>query len=177
MMKNKAFCLLLIIPFLTLSCKRKVTEFKVNDTTEFIVPSSIILLTPLTIIGKESTVDFEEEFKNNDTRAKYLKEVKLEELLLTITAPQGKTFSFLRSVSIYISADGLDEILLASKENIDNSVGNQLYLQPTAENLVEYVKKNDYKVRCQVITDETTYQDITIRGDFKFYILSKAALF
>ncbi|HET6245049.1 MAG: hypothetical protein H0V01_14515 [Bacteroidetes bacterium] len=176
-MKIKIIFLFTVILSLLNSCTRKAKEFNVNDSTEFVIPSSISLFTPLSIAGKESKVNFEEEFENNNTRAKYLKEVRLEELKFTITSPPGKSFNFLKSVSIYLSTEGLPEVLLASKDNIENSGQLELFLQPSSENLIEYIKNDSYKIRCNAITDEAIFQDITIKGDIKFNIVSKAAIF
>jgi hypothetical protein len=52
--------------------------------------------------------------------------VRLKELTVTITDPANKTFSFLKSIRLYISTDA-DEIELAYKDDI-NSTSNTLTL-------------------------------------------------
>jgi hypothetical protein len=58
--------------------------------------------------------------------------VRLKELTVTITDPANKTFSFLKSIRLYISTDN-DEIELAYKDDI-NSTSNTLTLTPTERN-------------------------------------------
>jgi hypothetical protein len=57
--------------------------------------------------------------------------VRLKELTVTITEA-NKTFSFLKSIRLYISTDANDEIELAYKDDI-NSTSNTLTLTPTGE--------------------------------------------
>jgi hypothetical protein len=88
--------------------------------------------------------------------------VRLKELTV-ITDPANKTFSFLKSIRLYISTDN-DEIELAYKDDI-NSTSNTLTLTPTGEKLDKYIKASSFKLRTEAVIKETLTTDITVKAD------------
>jgi len=62
---------------------------------------------------------------------------------LKITSPDGSDFSFLESLDVYISTEGLDEIKMASKEVIDANAGSTLDIDVLDIDLKEYIKKTN----------------------------------
>jgi hypothetical protein len=95
--------------------------------------------------------------------------VKLKELTLTITDPTAKTFSFLKSIHLYIFTDSNDEIELAFKDDI-NSTSSTITLTTTAAKLDKYIKAPFFKLRTEAVTKETIAEDITIKADMKFRV-------
>ena len=117
----------------------------------------------------EVTTNSSQQFDNNNTAASLIKEIKLEELKLTVTNPGNKTFSFLKSIHIYISTNSSDEIELASLDNIA-STSQSITLNATTQDLSKYVKASSYKLRTTVVTKETLTQPIDVRSDIKFKV-------
>jgi hypothetical protein len=91
----------------------------------------------MSFLTPEVTTNSSAEFENNNTKADLVKDVKLKELTLTITDPTAKTFSFLKSIHLYISTDSNDEIELAFKDDI-NSTSSTITLTTTAAKLDKY---------------------------------------
>lgn len=147
----------------------KLLTFRISDSTDIRIEGSSALGLPLGIPTPPVTSNSEQQFENNNSSKNLVKDVKLEQLKLTITDPQSMTFSFLKSIRVFISSDQSDEIELASLENISTNE-NTVELTPTDEKLDRYVKASSYNLRTEVVTDETLTQRVDIRVDLKFVV-------
>ncbi|MCF6184842.1 MAG: hypothetical protein L3J56_09525, partial [Bacteroidales bacterium] len=139
-MKTKVILsLLLIATVLTFSCKKLLT-FDISDSTTTTVDANILpFQLPVEIPTPDITTNSENEFSQNNTNVDLVKEIILKKLSLTITSPSDKTFSFLKSIEIYISADGEDETKLAWNDNVDSNA-KSIELETTKSALDKYVK-------------------------------------
>jgi hypothetical protein len=164
--------ILFLASLLFLACGKKGISFNMNHQANFRVETTAPLNLPFEIGTPDVTTNSSQEFKNNNTAPNLIKEVKLESLNLTITAPSGKTFSFLKSVEIFISTNSNNEIKLASAENI-SSTSSVLTLTASDANLIEYIKAEKYKLRSRIVTKETVTQTIDLRSDARFKITAK----
>ncbi|RXK59225.1 hypothetical protein ESA94_13875 [Lacibacter luteus] len=150
-------------------CKKLGVNFSIANQTNFRVESSSPINLPFEMGTPDVTTNSSQQFGNNNTAANLIKEIKLEELKLSITSPTSKTFSFLKSVEVYISTNSSNEILLASLDNIA-STSQSISLTTTTQDLARYVKASSYKLRTRVITKETLTQAVDIRADIKFKV-------
>lgn len=146
-----------------------VLTFPVNDRTAIHIESSSPLTLPLEIATPAVTSNSEQQYSNNNTRADLVKDVRLDELKLTITDPATKTFSFLKTIRIYISSDQENEIELASLENITSQTST-IQLNPTKVKLDAYAKAASYTLRTEVTTDETLTEAVDIQVDLRFLV-------
>ncbi len=169
-MKTKVILSVLLIgTVLTFSCKKLLT-FDISDSTTTTVDANILpFQLPVEIPTPDITTNSESEFAQNNTNVDLVKEIILKKLQLTITSPSGKTFSFLKSIEIYISADGESETKLAWNDNVESNA-NSIELETTKEALDKYVKKDKYKLRTKVVTKETLTQSVDIKIDFTFQV-------
>lgn len=168
---NKKVVLNTIAAVLICGCNEieEMLTFSVNDSTNIRIESASPLNLPLEIPTPAVTSNSSQEFENNNTRADLVRDVKLQQLKVTITQPSGKSFSFLKNIRIFISADEQSEIELASLDNISTNTG-VIELIPTQEKLDEFIKASTYDLRTQVTTDETLTQDVDARVDLKFQV-------
>lgn len=143
--------------------------FRVNDRTNIRIESTSPLNLPLEVPTPPVTSDSRQQFENHNTSADLVRDVKLEQLKLTITQPSGKTFSFLKSIRIFIATDQTAEMELASLENISTTSG-MIELVPVNEKLDPYVKAPAYRLRTQITTDETLTQDVDVQVDLTFKV-------
>ncbi len=173
-MKNK-LPFICIFGLVLLGCEdvEDLLTFSVNDRAMIRIESAVPLGLPLDIITPEVTTNSQKEYENNNTRADLVKDVKLQELKLTITAPSGKTFSFLKDIRIFISTTPENEIELASAENITSST-QVIQLVPTQDKLDVYAKGSSYKLRTQVTTDEALTESVDVQVDMKFRVTADA---
>ena len=168
-MKTKLFFAVILFLTLLSGCKKLGINFGINHQATFRVDAGAPLNLPFEVGTPEVTTNSSSQFENNNTAANLIKEIKLEELKLTITNPSNKTFSFLKSIHIYISTNSSDEIELASMDNIA-STAQTINLNPTTQDLSKCVKASSYKLRTTVVTKETLTQPIDIRSDIKFKV-------
>jgi hypothetical protein len=173
-MQTKFLRLGALVALLTLtglSACEKVNDllrFKINNETRFTVPSAIGLNVPTPLPTPDVTTNASQTFKNNNTDINKVKDIRLESLVLSITAPAGATFAPVKAVRLYISAPGVEEKMLASKENIPTDAGNILSLDVTGEKMDDFVKQESFQVRTQVVTRQTVFQDTDVTAKMTF---------
>lgn len=120
------------------------------------------------------TTNTTQTFSNNNTKADLLEKVLLKKLVLTITSPSAQKFDFLKSADIFISADGLPEVMVASIDNIDDAtVGNSVEMTPSTSDLKEYLKKSEITIRVAATADKTTDNSINVKIDATFFVDAK----
>lgn len=170
-MKIKTYAVLSFFALFIISCSvvDKLLTFTVSNQTSFKIASGFPLNLATEIITPDVTTNSSAEFQNNNTKADLVKDVKLTELKLTITDPTDKTFSFLKSIHLYISTDANDEIELAYLDNINSST-NTINLICTSQKLDKYIKASFYKIRAKAVVKETITKDITVKSDMKFKV-------
>lgn len=170
-MKIKTIVITALISLLTISCDEvdKLLTFNISDEATFKINSGLPFDTPFEVATPDITTNSSAEFQNNNTRSDLVKDVKLDHLKLTIINPADKTFSFVKSVHIYISTDGTDEIELAYQDNISTSE-NTLNLTCTTQKLDKYIKASSYKIRTSVTIRETLTQEVTVKADINFKV-------
>lgn len=158
----------------TYSCKKinELARFSMNYSTEFTVPAGTPVNLPLDIPTPGIETNFEETFKNNNTNAGLIDEITLSSLTITVKAPQGATLDFLKSVEFFIKADGLDEVKLASSENIADGL-TSLDLTATGVNLKDYLTKNTIKLRVKTVTDKVLAENRELEAKFTFQVQAK----
>jgi len=169
-MKTKLILTIFLIgTIFTFSCKKLLT-FDISDSTTTTVNGNVLpFQPPFDVPTPDVTTNSENEFAQNNTNVDLVKEIILKNLKLTITSPSDKTFSFLKSIEIYISADGEDETKLAWKDDIDSNA-KSIDLETTTAALDKYVKKDKYKLSTKVVTKETVNEDVDIKIDFTFQV-------
>lgn len=151
----------------------KITTFSINNSVEFTVPSSSGINLPIDIGTPEINSSSQQSFENNNTRADLVENVSLNELTLTITNPNDRTFSFIKSLEIYISNDSEGSTLLAEYQNIPEDIGNTLEMETTGANLDEYIKEDTYDLQYEVVIRESVNSDTDIRSDMVFEVRAK----
>jgi len=168
-MKNKIFIAVFATTILFTSSCKKLLTFEISDSTTTTIDVGFPISLPFEIPTPDITTNSENEFAQNNTKVELVKEIILKQLDLTITSPSDKTFSFLKSIEIYISADGEDETKLAWNNDVQSSA-KSIELTTTSEALDKYVKKSSYKLRTKVTTRETLTQKVDLRIDFTFQV-------
>ena len=160
---------LLILASLT-ACEKvsDLLRFKINNETSFTMPSTIGVNVPTPLPTPDVTTNASQTFKNNNTDINKVKDIRLETLVLSITNPTNATFAPVKSVRLYISAPGVEEKLLASKENVPTNVGNTLSLDVTGEKMDAFVKRESFQLRTEVVTRQAMFQDTDVTAKMIF---------
>jgi hypothetical protein len=170
-MKTKNLAVITCFALLLFSCNviDKLLTFTIDNQTSFKISTGFPLNLATEVITPDVTTNSSAEFENNNTKAELVKDVKLKELKLTITDPNDKTFTFLKSIRLYISTDANDEIELAYLDDINSST-NTLDLLCTSQKLDKYIKAPSYRIRTKAVIKETVTKDIVVKGNMKFQV-------
>ena len=160
---------------LMVSCKKvdELTQFRMEFNEEVTIPSSTGVNLPFNILVPDTETNASSTFASNNTRKDLIEEIIIEELDLTLFSPSGSDFSFLKSVSIYLSTEGKDEIKVAWKDNIPESPGNKIVLELTNSNLKDYLTQPEYSLRLNTVTDELITSDHKINVHSVFFVDAK----
>lgn len=170
-MKSKLIIIILLLPLFFSSCNAidDLLSFTISNEASIQIKSTSPINLPTEVVTPDVTTNSSSEFKNNKTEAGLVKDVKLKSLNLSITNPDGKTFTFLKSIHLYISTTDSDEIELAYLDDI-NSTTNMIELMSTNARLDRYIKADKYKIRTQVTLKETLTKDVTVKADMRFRV-------
>ncbi|MDX1446464.1 hypothetical protein [Lishizhenia sp.] len=155
------------------SCKKKITEFYITDTSQVVVQSNAVINIPFNISTPDMETNYEGEFEANDTRKENIDQLKLTQLKLEITDPTDYTFSWLESVEIYISSDNLPEKRVAFKTYISDNVGKSIVCDVEDVNLGDYIQEDAFKLRLNTVTDEYFTEDVYINLTTEFFVKAK----
>jgi len=154
MMKKCVLLISLLLIFLVTACKvlSKFTRFEMKFDETVTIPASTGINLPFNLFTPDIETNSESAFAINNTRKDLVEEVKLTTLRLTLKSPATSDFSFLKSISVFVSADDLPEIKIAWKEDVSNDVGKVLELDVTGADMQEYIKKDSFKLRLNTVT-------------------------
>ena len=173
-MKNKLYLAATLLIFLG-GCKKldQLTQFNMEYDQEVVIRSSSGINLPFDIFTPDIESNAESTFAVNDTRKDLVEQIILTDLSLSLIEPTDRDLSFLKSVSIYLNAEGLDEVEVASEENIPDSVGKELQITTSGADLQEYLKKDQFSLRLKVVTDKVITTDYRIGVKSIFFVDAK----
>ncbi|WP_291964184.1 hypothetical protein [Maribacter sp.] len=151
----------------------ELTKFDMEYSQRATIPSSAGIDLPFDVFTPEIETNSESTFEVNDTRKDLIEEIKLTELELVIISPDGADFSFLNSIEVYISADDLDEIRIAYLEEVPDDAGSVITLDTSDTDLKEYIKKDEFSLRLNTVTDELMSTDHELEVNSTFFVDAK----
>lgn len=160
----------------TSGCKNLDIDFNLNYSSTFSVPSVTGINIPLVLPTWNITTNAEMEFENHDTKTEWVKNIWLNDLAVNVVAPNNADLSFLKSIHLYLSADGEPEILAASVSDIPNETGKTLELEPTEKDLAAYIKQETFHLRAEVVTDKLLLYDIDLEADMQYHVSATAPM-
>ncbi|MGJ8715060.1 MAG: hypothetical protein ACSHXG_08160 [Maribacter stanieri] len=151
----------------------ELTKFDMEYSQRATIPSSTGINLPFDVFTPEMETNSESTFAVNDTRKDLIEEIKLTDLELVMISPEEADFSFLNSIEVYISADGLEEILIANLDEVPEDAGNVITLDTSDTDLKEYIKKDEFSLRLNTITDELMSTDHELEVNSTFFVDAK----
>jgi hypothetical protein len=166
---------LIAISWISVGCSQidKLTQFSLDYDETFVIPSVIGLNLPFNIVTPSIKTNSTEIFEINDTRKNLVEEVLLEKLALNIIDPADADFSFLESIEIYISAEGLEEVLVAWRYDIEDSVGSTIILETSGDDLAPYIILDEFSLKFTTVIDKIILSDHTIEVQSSFFVDAK----
>lgn len=142
------------------SKENKGVTFSYTFGAEAIIPSSTGINLPINILSPDLTTNSGSSFEANQTTPALVREIRMKQLELKIKSPNQTTFDFLRSIRIYMSADGLAEREIAWATDIPENGARTLLLTTDLEpNYKEYIVKESVSLRVQATTRQFLTSD------------------
>jgi hypothetical protein len=151
----------------------ELTKFEIEYSQRATIPSSTGVNLPFDVFTPEMETNSESKFAVNDTRKDLIEEINLTELELIIISPDNADFSFLNSIEVFISAENLEEIQIASLNEVPENVGNKITLNTSDIDLKEYIKKDEFSLRLKTVTDELISTDHELEVNSTFFVDAK----
>lgn len=164
--------LIIFALFTAQACKEidKLTHFTMDYDETMVVSSLVGINLPFNLLTPAITTNSESTFEVNETRKDLVEQIVLRKLNLTITAPSDGDFSFLKAATIYMSAEGLPEIAVASISDIPDSIGKSIDFETYNIDLREYIKKDAITLRMNTTTDKLILSDHTLQVHAEFFV-------
>lgn len=169
---NKLIVILGVLLSVLTGCTeaKKLTQFDLPVNQEFILPASPLILTDFPFTTPEVETNYLSYFETFNINTDLVESIGIKSVDFDITAPESADFSFLKSVEVYISAAGLDPVLLASKKDMSNT-GKSLSLDVDNKvDLKKYVTKENISMVVKVTTTKTTTAKYTIAAKLVFLV-------
>lgn len=167
---KKVLYLLPLLCVLGLNCKKltQLLTFDIANSQDIKIPATPVLAVPI-VSPVPVTVNSQESFENNKTKASLVKNVVLKKLTLTIKDPATENFNFLKSIRLFIGTDDSDKILLAYLDNIPMNVA-VIDLTSSNSKLDKYIKASGYTLYTEVSIRSGISKELTVRADSKFQV-------
>lgn len=171
----KKYFLIFILAVISASCNKfdKLTQFDMDYKTQITIPSTIGVNLPLNIYSPNITTNSESVFDLHDTKARKVEKIHLTSLTMSVADPVGKNINFLKSLKLFISADGLPEIEAAWVENHTDDGLGELELNVIPDDLKDYVIKESFSLRAESVTDQIITHDYTINVMLTYWVDAK----
>ncbi len=175
MMKKSYLLVVLLIVALSSSCKKidELTQFTLSFDESLTIPAFPIVIEDPISYPYTIETNSEEEFAKYNTSPDRIEEVRLEEASLKISNSVVANFDFLKSIKFYLSAEGLDEVLIASKLNVEDGVGQLLELDIEVQDLSSYLKKEEIEIRVELATDQPVTEEFDMLIHTSFFVDAK----
>ena len=156
-------------------CKKvaKLTQFEMQFDETTTVPKSSGINLPFNILTPDMETNSEATFTIHNTRKDLIEKILLKKLNISIETPNGEDFSFLKSIGVYLSAEGIPESKIAWKDDVQSNVGSSISLDLGADDLKEYIKKDKFSLRLNTVTDELLTSDYKIKVHSAFVVDAK----
>lgn len=168
-MKNvRWFLPLLLLIFSSCDKVNELLTFELSSTETIKIPASGLINTPI-IAPVPVTVNSQQSFENNRTKAELVRDVRLVKLTLTIVDPAAENFNFLKSIKIYIGTDHDDKVLLAALDNIPSGVSTLELVSGNAK-LDSYLKAPNYTLYTEVALRSNVARELTVEANTRFKV-------
>jgi hypothetical protein len=164
-MKKLLLGILAVIGLLSApSCKKinEATEFTMNYSTEVTVPASSVSVTaPVDFTSPEIPTQSSSRFEAEKTTKDLIETLMMSKC--NLSTPKGN-LDYIKSFSIFISANGVKEVLVASKSDIPAG-STMVAADLTGADLKEHIFKDGIKFRVSLIGKTGLTEDQILKID------------
>jgi len=144
-------------------------------TATLLVPSSSKVNTTLSVSSQASS--FDQIFTGQGSNTDAIKDVRIASARIDATNPSGQNMGAFKSIRMYISrGDSSSEVMVASREDIGNSVGNSIMLDiDNSKMLDDYIKGSTVRVRMEYVLRSVLTADVSLKTSLGFSVTPNTA--
>jgi len=170
---------LILLVFVFTSCEEavdavdEITKFDLNYNSEITIPANALINTPIELATPEIASNSAAIFSSNKTSKELVESIKLTEMKLVVNVPASGNFNFLKEITLFINANGLEEKQIAFKNNIANNSSSELLLDIVDNELKDYIESENFGIRISTTTDEAIDEDYDIELISTFFVDAK----
>jgi hypothetical protein len=131
-----------------------------------IIPASTKL--NATVSATSAASSFDQVF-GNQKGSEYVKEVRIANAKLIAINPTSQSMGAFKSVKLYISNGDSGEVMVASRNDIGENIGNDLILDiDNSRFLDKYIKGNNLRIRMEYVLRKAVSTDVSVRASLNF---------
>lgn len=174
MSKIKFFIAFVLLILVVPACNQldKLTQFDISFSQTITMSAGVPVNTPFSIPTPPVENNTTTTFSSHNTTRDLVQEISLSQLKLTVESPSGEDFSILKSIEVYIQADGLDDAKIAWLDAVPAGEST-ITLDVSNADIKDYLFKDQFKLVVKTVTDEIYTQDYSVRIDSKFHVNAK----
>ena len=138
-------------------------SFNIDYNSEATIPSIIGIDLPFEIPIPAISTNINSKLESKNSKKDLLNTAKLQELTISALNPKDQSFNFVKSIEVYIKADGLDEVKIAEKHDIPDNIGNELILDVNKDqDLSGYIKKDKFNLRVKATSRKVLLHSVKV---------------
>lgn len=135
-------------------------------TATLVIPASAKANT--TISATSSATSFDQVF-GNQNGTDYVKEVRIASAKLIASNPTNQSMGMFKSVKLFISNGNSGEVMVASRNDVSENIGNDLVLDiDNSRFLDNYVKGSSLRIRMEYVLRNGLTADVSVRASLNF---------
>jgi hypothetical protein len=147
-------------------------------TVQSIIKSTFPYTSTLTILAgakadvsltATSTASSFDEIFGNKNGTEYIRDVRVASVKLDASNPTSQSLGIFKSVKLYVVNGSGAEVMVASRNDISENIGNNLVLDIDNSRLIdEYIKGSNLRVRMEYVLRNSLTSDVSIRAAINF---------
>ena len=107
---------------------------------------------------------FDQIFGNQDGTT-YIKEVRVASARLNASSPTTQNLGIFKSVKLYIMNGSGAEVMVASRSDVSENIGNSLVLDIDNSRFIDdYIKGNNLRIRMEYVLRNNLTSDVSVRA-------------
>lgn len=135
-------------------------------TATLIVPTGAKSGVTLTTTSTASSFD---QIFGNQTGADYIKEVRVTSVKIEASNPVNQNLGIFKSVKLFIVNGSNAEVMVASRSDVSENIGNNLVLDIDNTRFVDdYFKGSNLKMRMEYTLRNNLTSDVSVRAAVNF---------
>jgi uncharacterized lipoprotein YajG len=166
-MKKLSLVLFAAIIFLS-SCAtvQSIIKSTFPYTASLIIPASAKINATNSATSAASSFD---QVFGNQKGSEYVKEVRIANAKIIALNPTSQSMGVFKSVKVYISNGDSGEVMVASRNDIGENIGNDLILDiDNSRFLDKYIKGNNLRIRMEYVLRKSVSTDVSVRASLNF---------